>query len=110
MDRYTTVMVEQGGAFIHPEDVGSAIQWRVGVRVRENDPSAPEYERKGHVATFSELHLSDCSRGINWDIDPDEPKSIEKLDAAIAELQRVRAAVVKAARLRAQHQKRLKVS
>lgn len=107
MAKLKTVMCEQGGRFIHPEDVGSAIQWRVGVRVREADPTAPEWDRKAVVTTFSELHISSCERGIMWSIDPDEEESIAKLDAAISELRKVRAAVAQARRLRAAHMKRL---
>jgi hypothetical protein len=105
MPRYENVFCEHGGKFLAPDDVGSAVQWRFKVDVREHNPA--DARDKGNVSCDGTIYLSDCNRGIQWSFDPADAGAIEKLDAAILELKRARAALVRAQRIYNGHRKRM---
>lgn len=98
----STKMIEQGGAFLAPADVGSAVHWFVKVTesVRKDGTTSS-------AQIDGEIRLSDCSRSIAWNLhdsyynaDGDVTQDpIEKIDAAIEQLQAARKAMVRGYRL-----------
>lgn len=84
---------ESGMVQLHPQTCASSIRWYVGAK-------QTRHEFKGKVTYGREIeaqvHLTDCSRQIGWSSNHYEggaPIMIEKLDAAIAELQAMRRAM-----------------
>jgi hypothetical protein len=87
-----------GGRFIDPIDCGSTVAWVVDVTVSPPQPDhAREYERDGRVTLSASISLSDCNRRIEWDMSGNRDcTALQKIDAAIAELQDFRAALATA--------------
>ena len=107
MAGFQQLVVKQGGRFIDPTSVGSSIQWRVTYSAREEDRTRKwEHDRSAADTDDCELAISDCSRVINWSIEPDA-NSLAKLDAAIAELTACRKALAHAIKTREQTRKKL---
>ena len=73
----TTIISRNGQCFLDPEDVGSAIQYRINVQETVYD----DKEHKPYVSLNASISLSDCNRWITWDLETDT--SEEKLDNAI---------------------------
>ena len=86
-------MAEQGGRFLAPGEVGSAVNWYV----RVTKSKITYGKRKGQFTAIlnAAVHLTDCDRKIAWGLHTE----LEKLDEAIAELKALRRALVKARRL-----------
>lgn len=84
-----------GGRFIDPKDCGSMIRWIVEVWGKKPNPDhKSKYMRAGHTRIDASVGLADCSRRIEWDMGGKENDKLAKLDAAIAELEALRAALV----------------
>jgi hypothetical protein len=88
------LMLEQGTCFIEPGEVGSQITWCVQVKeYKVTYKKSPNYG-KATSLFYAQIYLSDCERRISWSCD-----SIEKVDRAIAELKKARAAMVSGLKL-----------
>lgn len=107
MSSFQKLVVKQGGRFIDPTSVGSSIQWRVTYSARTADRTRTwEHDRSAADTDDCELALSDCSRVINWSIEPGAD-SLAKLDAAIAELTACRKALAHTITVRERIRKKL---
>lgn len=90
-----------GGRFIDPRDCGSNVAWMVTVRGHKA-PTTPldpkKYRVPSYVRLDANIGLADCSRRISWDVSGsnNDLVNFEKIDAAIAELTALRAALEKA--------------
>ncbi len=95
-----TLFVRSGGSFIDPENVGSGVNWRISVEGSKPKPPEPgekkTYRSGGYVSVDGDVALSDCGRVINWSLS--DATALEKIDNAIAELQRARRAMSSALR------------
>lgn len=85
-----------GQVQLHPQSCGSSVRWSVYAKLTR-------HPRRGKPASLhrdfdATVHLTDCSRQITWSGTSYEGGSetmLEKLDKAIAELQKCRRAVVR---------------
>lgn len=89
---------KEGGRFLRPGEVGSAVQWHVTLHASERDYGT----KKGTMAPgmSATVALADCSRWVSWDIT--EVEDLDKLDRAIEELTKARKALKKALAILAQ--------
>lgn len=74
-DTKEVLLSRTGQDFLDPDEVGSAIQYRMSVEERINDNGT------GWSSFNATISLSDCSRWITWDLEGDNAEA--KLDRAI---------------------------
>jgi hypothetical protein len=90
------VFFAEGGRFLAPGSVGSAIQWFV--RVHTYEISHGENKGKRTSSWNGAVNISDCDRKISWGLWEED-----KIEKAIDELQKVLRSVRKAKRIHKQH-------
>lgn len=81
-DKTVILFTRSGQAFLDPEEVGSAIQYRINVK-ETNYVSGSLFAHRN-----ASISLSDCSRWITWDLESDTAQA--KLDQAIAILKQAK--------------------
>lgn len=86
------IFYHHGGSFIDPGNVGSSVQWYV--RAYTYEITHGKHKGKRTASMHGCLNLSDCDRRITWGV-----SDVDKIDNAIAELKRLRAAMVTAGKL-----------
>lgn len=90
------LLEEQGGRFLRPRSVGSAIHWHVEVLNETIDYGKNKGKR--NTACYGSMRLTDCDTHIKWSFSSED--DLSKIDNAIVELKLARAALAKALKIK----------